>query len=591
MSVTSGGPLNALIGYYERLRSDPDATPVAEFGFSREKIHFAVVLEADGRLAESPLVDLRERTDRGKTVPTSMLVPDGGGRSGTGMKPFFCWDNTGYALGRDNKGNPKRGDEMFRAFRDLHLAHRVELAQDEGFAALCRFLEAWDPARAEALPGWDESAGGNVVFQVRGREGYVHQSAAVRAAWLSRIADPAGAEPAPTGVSLVSGEEEPIARLHPLIGGVAGANTTGAAIVSFNLPAFSSYGKAQSFNAPVGVDDAFRYTTALNRLLADPTRRVRIGDATVVFWSDRPAAADAEDAFRLYFAEEPPAGDPAEHQATVARLRGFLDAARRGLLGHQFKEPDAPFYVLGLSPNASRLNVRYWLTGTVRQFAERLAEHASQLEMIGTNPDDPPPAIRRLVAETAREPKDIAPQLAGQVARAVLGGLRYPQALFGAVVRRIRVDATMNHRRASILKAFVIRNLGKEVPVALDRDHPGEAYQLGRLFAALEKTQEDAADSKLNTTIKDRYFGAAAATPGIVFPRLLQLHQHHMRKLENEGQRIHREKLIGEICGRVNRFPSHLTLEHQGLFYIGYYHQRQDFFTKRTDTDKETARD
>lgn len=591
MSVTSSGPLGALIGYYERLRSDPDAPPIAEFGFSREKIHFAVVLEADGRLAASPLVDLRERTDRGKAVPTTMLVPDGGGRSGTGLKPFFCWDNTGYALGRDNKGNPKRADEMFRAFRDLHLAHRDELAQDEGFAALCRFLETWDPARAEALPGWDEAAGGNVVFQVRGREGYVHQSAAVRAAWLRRTADPADAEPGPTGESLVSGEEVPLARLHPLIGGVAGANTTGAAIVSFNLPAFSSYGKAQSYNAPVGIDDAFRYTTALNRLLADPTRRVRIGDATVVFWSDRPAAADAEDAFRLLFGEEPPAGDPAEHQATVARLRGFLDAARRGLLGQQLKEPDAPFYVLGLSPNASRLNVRYWLTATVRQFAERLAEHAAELEMVGARADDPPPAIRRLVAETAREPKDIAPQLAGQVARAVLGGLPYPRSLLGAVVRRIRVDATMNHRRASILKAFLIRNLGKEVPVALDKDHPDEAYQLGRLFAALEKTQEDAADSKLNTTIKDRYFGAAAATPGIVFPRLLQLHQHHMRKLENEGQRIHREKLIGEICGHVSRFPSHLTLEHQGLFYIGYYHQRQDFFTKRTDNDKETARD
>lgn len=591
MSVTSGGPLTALIGYYERLRSDPDAPRVPEFGFSREKIHFAVVIEPDGRLAESPLLDLRERAGRGRVVPTTLLVPDGGGRSGTGMKPFFCWDNTGYALGRDNKGKPERAAAMFAAFRELHLAYRDELAHDDGFAALCRFLEAWDPARAEALPGWDEAAGGNVVFQVRGREGYVHQSHAVRAAWLRRIADPASADPAPTGVSLVSGDEEPIARLHPQIAGVAGANTTGAAIVSFNLPAFSSYGKAQSFNAPVGVNDAFRYTTALNRLLADPARRVRIGDATVVFWSDRPTAADAEDAFRLFVAEEPPAGDPAEHQATVARLRGFLDAARRGLLAHRLKEPDAPFYILGLSPNASRLNVRYWLTGTVRQFAERLAEHASQLEMIGARPDDPPPAIRRLVAETAREAKDIAPQLAGQVARAVLGGLPYPQALFGAVVRRVRVDATMNHRRASILKAFLIRNLGKEVPVALDKDHPDEAYQLGRLFAALEKTQEDAADSKLNATIKDRYFGAAAATPGIVFPRLIQLHQHHMRKLETEGQRIHREKLVGEICGHISRFPNHLTLPHQGLFFIGYYHQRQDFFTKRTDTDKETARD
>ncbi|GIW88035.1 MAG: type I-C CRISPR-associated protein Cas8c/Csd1 [Isosphaeraceae bacterium] len=591
MNVTSGGPLNALISYYERLRSDPSVPPVAEFGFSREKIHFAVVLEVDGRLAEPPLVDLRERAGRGRVVPTTLLVPDGGGRSGTGMKPYFCWDNTGYALGRDNKDRPARAAEMFRAFRDYHLGFRDELADDEGFAALCRFLEAWDPARAESLPGWEEAAGGNVVFQIRGREGYVHDSAAVRSAWSRRVADPSGAEPAPTAVSLVSGQEEPIARLHPMIGGVAGAQTTGAALVSFNQPAFLSYGKTQSFNAPVGVLDAFRYTTALNRLLADPARRARIGDATVVFWSDRPTAADAEDAFQLFFAEERPTDDPAEHQATVDRLRGFLDAARRGLLGNLLKDPDAPFYVLGLSPNASRLNVRYWMAGTVRQFAERLAEHADQLEIVGGRPDDPPPLIRRLVAETAREPKDIAPLLAGQVARAVLGGLPYPQAFLGAIIRRVRADATMNHRRASILKAYLIRNHERKVPVALNKDHPDEAYQLGRLFAALEKTQEDAADSKLNSTIKDRFFGAAAATPGIVFPRLLQLHQHHMRKLESEGQRIHREKLIGEICGRINRFPSHLALEHQGLFYIGYYHQRQDFFTKRSDSDKETNHD
>jgi CRISPR-associated protein Csd1 len=400
------------------------------------------------------------------------------------------------------------------------------------------------------------------------------------------------------GPSLISGEEEPLARLHPQLKGVAGANTMGAAIVSFNLNAFESYGKSQSYNAPVGTRDAFRYTTALNRLLADGARRTRhgdalkmkdIGDATVVFWSDRPEGDAAGEQLRQLLGADFPREEPAEDAKTTSRVGRFLEDLRQGHLWDRLKDPDAPFYILGLSPNASRLNVRYWLAGTVRQFVERLARHLEQLEIVGARPTDPPMSIRAMVAETAREPKDVAPQLAGEVARAVLGGLPYPQLLFNAVVRRIRAEPAVNHRRASILKAYLIRNQQLEVPVALDKDHSDEAYQIGRLFAALEKTQEDATDRKINTTIKDRFFSSAGSTPGSVFPRLLQLHHHHLRNFEREGLRISREKLVGEIVGRIGRFPSHLSLERQGLFYIGYYHQRQDFFTKRSDNNQEAT--
>jgi CRISPR-associated protein Csd1 len=580
MTQPTSGLLPALIGYYRRLADEPAPT-VADFGFAVEKIHFCVVLEPDGTTFD--FQDIRGRNDRGKPFPASLLVPDGGGRSGTGLKPFFCWDNTGYALGRDNKGNPGRATDMFAAFRDLHLSFRDELAGDEGFSALCRFLDRWEPAQAEQLPSWEEAAGLNVVFKLRARAGYVHQVEAVRSAWSRRASAQGGDEATVTGVSLVDGEEGELARLHPQLGGVAEANTSGAALVSFNKDAFESYGKSQSYNAPVGTRDAFRYATALNRLLADNTRRTRIGDATVVFWSDRASAADAEELYSQIFGDN----TSAEDAATVDRVRSFLDAARQGRLSDRIRDPEAPFYVLGLSPNAARLNVRFWLTGTVQQFAERLTKHIEQLEMTGARPDDPPLVIRSLLRETAREPKDIAPQLAGEVARAVLSGLPYPQSLFNAVVRRIRVDSGMNHRRAAILKAYLIRNRGKGVPVALDKDHPDEAYQLGRLLAALEKTQEDAAETKLNSTIKDRFFGSAGATPASVFPRLLRLHQHHLNKLANVGLRIYREKLVGEICGQVHRFPSHLSLEKQGLFYIGYYHQRQDFFMKKTENEKE----
>lgn len=593
MSHVASGLLPALVGYYHRLEADPTQA-VAEYGFSREKVHFAVVLNPDGTLFSFD--DIRERNDRGKPIPRLTLVPDGGGRSGTGLKPFFCWDNTGYALGRDNKDKPERADKMFAEFRELHLSFRDELAGDEGFVALCAFLERWEPGRAESLPNWEEAAGLNVIFKIRGRVGYIHEGGAVRAAWLRRMAAEGECEPGIRGISLVTGEADEIARLHPQISGVVGANSSGAAIVSFNLDAFESYGKSQSYNAPVGTRDAFRYTTALNRLLADGRRRIAIGDATVVFWADRQDATDAEEFFRAFLGEE--AHEGAEHPGTVDRLRAFLDAALQGRLADQISDPDAPFYVLGLSPNASRLNVRYWLAGTVRQFAERLAEHARLLDLVGARPEDPPLAIRRLVAETARERKDIAPHLAGEVARSVLAGLPYPLTLFSAVIRRIRADSTVNHRRAAILKACLIRNFQKEVPVALEKENPEGAYQLGRLFAVLEKAQEDSSEGVLNRTIKDAYFGSAAATPGTVFPRLMRLHHHHVEKLpatREEAVRLRKrskgyfEQLAREVFGRITGFPAHLPLEKQGLFYVGYYHQRQDFFTKKTETSEEAT--
>ncbi len=590
MSQPTSGLLPALIDYYERLQEDPDRA-VAEYGFSEEKIHHAIILEKDGKLAE--FQDIRGRSEKGKPIPILLTVPDGGGRSGTGLNPFFCWDNTGYALGRDNKGKPERAAEMFAAFRDLHLGFRDELAADPGFAALCRFLEAWDPSRAESLPGWDEAAGLNVVFRLRARPEYVHLSKAVSEAWSRRVGPEAAGEAPLRGVSLISGEVEDLARLHPQLSGVTGANTTGAAIVSFNKDAFESYGKTQSYNAPVGVRDAFRYTTALNGLLANPHRRARIGDATVVFWSDRAEGRPAEDAFGLLLSDSGP--KPAEERMTLDAVRNFLDAARRGLTSADINAADAGFYVLGLSPNASRLNVRYWMAGTVKQFADRLGEHLGRLEMAGAKEGEPPLSIARMVGETAREAKDIAPQLAGSVARAVLADLEYPRALLLAILRRVRADAVMTHRRASILKAILIRNHKLEVPVALNKDHPDEAYHLGRLFATLELAQTDALGD-LNRSVKDAYFSAAASTPSSVFPRLMRLHQHHLQKLTSgqepaDGGKPRRtrwtiETLVQEICSHITRFPIHLSLEKQGLFQIAYYHQRQHFFTKKAAHEK-----
>ncbi|MGO8901366.1 MAG: type I-C CRISPR-associated protein Cas8c/Csd1 [Isosphaeraceae bacterium] len=571
MTQAPSGLLPALVAYYRRLEADPDQG-VAEYGFSREKIHFQAVLEPDGTLVS--LDDIRDRNDRGKPIPRLVLVPDGGGRSGTGMKPFFCWDNTGYALGRDGKGNPKRAAAMFAEFRKLHLSHHEELAGDEGFTALCRFLQHWDPARAEGFPNWEEAAGQNVVFKVRGRTGYVHESEAVRSAWLKCIAAPGEDGPGARGISLITGQEDEIARLHPLISGVAGANTTGAAIVSFNLAAFESYGKSQSFNAPVGERDAFRYTTALNRLLADSARRTRIGDATVVFWSDRAEGAEAEEMLGLIFGDQLPQGDPSEHAATVVRVRGFLSAAAQGRIGDVMKNPEAPFFILGLSPNASRLNVRYWLAGSVQQFAERLARHIEQLEMTGARPEDPPLTIRRLLLETAREPKDVSPHLAGQLARAVLEGTPYPRALLDTILRRVRIEADINHVKAACLKTYLVRNGDITMESSLNKRHPEPAYHCGRLLALLAFAQDEAIKS-VNAGVVRRNMGAAMSTPGLVLGRLLRAAEvGHIPKLEGDIEKFVRDEMRSICVNLGDRIPPKLDLIRQGVFALGFYQEQ-----------------
>lgn len=576
--------LKALVDYYYRLEADPNEH-IAPFGFSQEKISFCVVLHPDGKLWGEQLEDLRQEVGK-RRVPRHVLVPNRGERS-VQVKPNFLWDNTGYVFGRDGKGMPDRTHQTFEAFRQLHLM-LAEQCDDHGLHAVCRFLQRWEPQGGETLRNWEEVCDANVVFRLQGRRHYVHDSPELQQAWVRFVKSEIDSQ---RGFSLITGEEDDIVRLHPFIQGVVGAQSTGAALTAFNLDAFASYGKDQSYNAPIGVEDAFRYATALNRLLADRDRRVQIGDATVVFWSERPTPF--EDVFGAVV--NGPSGEDAQLND---RVRAFLERLKQGRLGEALEDADVPFYILGLAPNASRLSVRFWLTGTVGDFARRLDQHAKDLEMAGVRPDDPPPVIRRLLLETARpkkgkpDPETVAPLLAGAVTRAVLTGGPYPDALYSAVIRRIRADARVNHRRAAILKAYLVRRASLagqtlEVPMSLNINHPDTAYHLGRLFAALEKTQEDALGGNLNRTVKDSYFSSASATPGAVFPRLMRLSQHHIEKLEG-GLRVHREKLIQEIMSHLETFPPQLSLHKQGLFHIAYYHQRQAFFEKKEPNQSET---
>ena len=392
--------------------------------------------------------------------------------------------------------------------------------------------------------------------------------------WLASLAH---AEPGEEGMCLVSGEVAPIARLHPAIKGVAGAQSSGAALVSFNLDAFCSYDKSQNFNAPISQSRASAYTKALNHLLASNNNRVQVGDAATVFWTER--ASPVEGFFGLILDPHDSAGDNQE-------LAVFLESVREGKLPHEI-DPDIRFFILGLSPNAARLSVRFWHVSTVKDISEKLGQHFRDLSIVRSFDTDPAfPGMWRLLKETCNQKSKDGPPplLGGAVMQAILNGTPYPQSLLSAVIGRIRAEQTINYMRAAIIKAVLVRkkrilNQGVEIPMALDRENKNVAYLLGRLFAVLEKAQQDAIPGA-NATIKDRFYGSASATPRVVFPQLLRLAQHHIQKSDYGKSR---ERQIEEIVCEIEEFPAHLGLDEQGQFAIGYYHQRQDFYKKHAD--------
>lgn len=594
--------LQSLVELYDRLSAD-DSYGIPPFGYSVQKITFKIVLRPDGTLFD--IQDARQN-EAGKLRPQRVLVPGQAKSPGSGINPGFLWDNTAYLLGYD--ADPKKRARALRAFegfRDRHLRLNAEI-DAPAFSAVCAFLANWDAAAGHAVaaqfPVLEDTNTGFGLFQIQGESGYVHDVPKVRAWWADhREVTSEGFE----AQCLVTGEYGPIAKTHsPKIKGVAGAQSAGATLVSFEPNAFRSYGKEQSHNAPVSESAAFRYATGLNALLEGPMRdkhRIQLGATTVVFWTDKPSAV--EDCLAQYLrrgSSDAPSRD-VQDEAMRSKLEMFFIALRSGRGSVALDEdPDrTAFYLLGLAPNAARVSVRFFHQGMVGELLDNLKKHHDDT---GIEPQ-PASAKRRADPEfpshgmlldqtcpTKRGKPDrekIPPVLAGPLLRAVLQGMPYPQGLFTAVIRRIHADRLINYPRACVLKGYLVRNRHQEVSMSLDLENTSPAYRLGRAFAALEKTQKDALGGKLNKTIRDSYYSSASATPRTVFPRLLRTYQHHLAKLEG-GRRINRERLLQEVLDPLDSFPAHFNLEEQGLFALGYYHQTRALYTKRDDhTDQE----
>jgi CRISPR-associated protein Csd1 len=561
--------LQALYEYYQRKPGLPG------LGFEEKEIPFVIVLDEQGRFLQ--IEDTREG-EGNKKIAKRYLVPQGVKRS-SGVAANLLWDNAGYVLGVDKKGKPERLLEQMRSFKQAILD--LGLNDDPGVNAVLRFLENQEE-KAKTIAAasvWPEilEKGANLAFKLSGRVELVCQSEAVRSA-SARRASEMNRE---TGICLISGKEEPIERLHPAIKGVWGGQPTGGNIVSFNLDAFNSFGKSQGTNSPVGKRAAFAYTTALNHLLSKGSRqRMQVGDASTVFWAER--ANPLENLLADLFSE-PPKDDPDRNTKAIESL---YKSPRTG--APVFGDDDTKFYVLGLAPNAARIAVRFWHVATVGELAGHIKQHFSDLEIIHAAREKPYLSLFRLLVSTATQDKadNIPPNLAGDFMKSILAGTPYPQTLLQAAIRRVRAEREITYPRAALIKAWLNRQMrfsnpdnDKELPVSLDETNTNTGYRLGRLFAVLEKIQEEA-NPGINTTIRDRYYGAASSTPVAVFQTLMRLKNHHLAKLENRGRAVNLERLVGQIIDSLDDFPPVLSLPDQGRFSIGYYHQRQALFAK-----------
>jgi len=545
-------------------------------GFVPQNISYCVILNQKGKLLQ--IQDLREGDK--KPVLKSLSVPKGFKRS-SGVASQCCWDNAQYIFGIDLENKSDRIQKCFESF----VARHQELSRfgsSPTLEALLKFLDSWQPLQSlenlpEFFPDEKELATANFVFRLDGEKQYLHESPAIQQGW-SLLLD---ALETGQGVCLITGEKAPIARLHPPIKGIPGGQSAGVSLVSFNLNAFNSYGKEQSFNSPVSTLVTESYGKSLNYLLRyESEQKVNIGHVTHVFWSEK--ANVLEKSLLGFMAVKKKEGARDSLNEEIKQVMKALEIGRFP----NAVETSQGFYILGLSPNAARVSVRYWLSSTLGEVFESVKQHFEDLKIQSNFTDRPEfPSLSSLLLETATLGKfeNINPNLDAGLTKAFLSGSPYPATLLAAVLQRIRADGKINSNRAALIKGFLIRkarilNLTTEATVSLNKESSDPGYLLGRLFAILEKAQTDAHGGKVNATIKDRFYGSASATPKMVFPLLLRGAQNHLKKAE-WGHNL--ERLIQEVVDKLTSFPSHLHLEQQGLFALGYYHQITDLFTKK----------
>lgn len=597
--------LQALVRCYEALAERGE---LEKPGWSPVKVSWGLELNADGQVKS--LLPLGSMDTKSKQFSRTMTLPNKL-KSTSRASSNFLWDNSEYIFGLGKKENTTEKNFQACVWRHQEILKDVK----HPFAqAIVKFFDGWKPENSFENPIIKTNIkelikGGNIVFVMEDSNGelqFAHDVPEIRRAWDETYISIGNEE---VGRCLVTGEKTPIAILHPSISGVYGAKSFGALLVSFNMEASESYGKEQGRNAPVGKYAAFAYGAALNYMVGHADFHGRLGDTTLVYWAE-----GAEPAYGSAFMAMMGMGGEDKNEITQKELSGVLTALCQG---HNVKWANVPlnpknrFYILGLAPNASRLSVRFFLQDSFDAFVKHYQKHQERLNIVRPAFDERETLsmwalLRETVNPNSRD-KSAQPQLVGEMLRAVLTGSLYPSALYTQTEIRLRAEKEINRGKAAIIKAYLLRNVVEQqkdqthvykevLDVELNEQSTYLPYRLGRLFAVLEALQLEAfrdnnnRDSKPNTTIKDQFFSSACATPVVAFPIIVDRAQKYLRKLKaknKEGLARYYSDMMDDIIGNFEekRYPAHLSLEDQGIFQIGYYHQRQRMYAKKEEKD------
>jgi CRISPR-associated protein Csd1 len=621
--------IQALNQYYDILTQNKEYS-IPRYGYSIAKVSYVLRISNDGKL--NHIIDIRLKDK--KTKPKEVMVPKQDARANA-IIPYFLCENAKYIFGvesipskdreknlndplkiikilEDNGGDiiviTKRSQDCFLAFKSLHHSILDSIDRIEGKYFLS-FLDTWKPEEFLLNPKISEYKdeilkSGLFIFEINGL--FLQDLPELRKVWENYVSND-GEGNHTCAQCLVTGLIEPISRTHNVIKGVANAQMAGARLVSFNGESFTSYMKEQSFNAPVGITAEFKYTTILNYLLSNPKNKLRIADSTVVFWAETSDRMCEDLAMSLF---NPPIEEEeneivslelneqrVKDEKTIRMIHDILKKVRNSqpldpkVIG---VDPETSFYILGLSPNNARLSVRFWYCDTFGHFVNQIAQHHLDLDIIRSVFDPPYLSINRLLKETipkSVENGEASPILGGLILNAILNGTPYPVQMYYAILNRVKVERSINFARAGFIKAYLLRlsrsgvislqeNL---ITMSLNEESLNVPYRLGRLFAVLEKVQSET-NKEMGSTITSKYFSSASATPAVVFPVLLKLAQHHIAK-SDWGFKTN--QAIEQILSGVDVFPAYLTLEEQGMFMLGFYHQKQAFFIKKEDKKEE----
>ncbi len=588
--------LQALKEYYDRKADDPESG-IAPEGWESREIHALLRITGSGEFVSiESMVDNNFRA-------TKFLVPQGRYRSGQKAyaMPFLLWDHCGFVLGHP-KSSSHDDRTMAQKQREHFAAQVVEYSEkypdNQGIKAVADFYRNEkfnDVLRSNEWQAFVSNVPANktlnMSFSFVGEQRLIVES-------LDLVNNDEASEKEIRGICLITGEEAVLAELNSPIGGVT---QKPAPLVSINDKtggtSFSSYGKTQCYNSPISKSSAFRYSTALKRLL-DPEKvpSLRVGDMRIAYWSGGRSWLENEFSFLFQESEIKP-------EAGARAVKSLYDSIKNG--AYIYPDGRQRFYVLGMAPNSGRIAIKSWHDGTIAEMACHIQQHFDDLEMIRHDYEKTHHyPLWRLLCNVAPqgESKNVPPNIAADFFASILVGVPYPASLLQAAIRRThagikrKTKAGETRERvipeiAALLKAYLNRYHRvhpnpnhKEIQMSLDTSQPSIGYQLGRLFATLEKIQEEA-NRGINATIRERFYGAACSTPVVVFANLMRLKNHHLPKIGNRGRVINFERLLAEIVGRFDDFPAHLDLHEQGRFAIGYYHQRQDFFTRKNDSE------